>query len=90
MSYQLASKSAAEIEKFNFKFIIADEAHYLKARDSQRSKNLIPVMEKSKRVVLMTGTPVLAKPAEIYNLIRILRPDVCPKFKDFAERYCNP
>ncbi len=34
MSYQLASKSAAEIEKFNFKFIIADEAHYLKARDS--------------------------------------------------------
>jgi hypothetical protein len=38
----------------------------------------------------MTGTPVLAKPVEIYNLIKILRPDVCPEFQDFAERYSNP
>lgn len=48
------------------------------------------MIEAAKRVILMTGTPVLAKPVEIYNIIRILRPDICPKFKDFAERYCAP
>jgi SWI/SNF-related matrix-associated actin-dependent regulator 1 of chromatin subfamily A len=38
----------------------------------------------------MSGTPVLSRPMEIYNLVKILRPDVCPSFKEFADRYCNP
>jgi SNF2 family DNA or RNA helicase len=33
----LATKKYEEIEKKNFKAIIADEAHYLKSRDSKRS-----------------------------------------------------
>jgi hypothetical protein len=32
----------------------------------------------------------LARPFEIYNLLKILRPDVTPNFKEFAERYCCP
>jgi SWI/SNF-related matrix-associated actin-dependent regulator 1 of chromatin subfamily A len=70
--------------------IIADEAHYLKARDSQRSKNLMPILEQAKRVILLSGTPVLSKPIEIYNLMQILRPDVTPSFTNFANRYCKP
>jgi SWI/SNF-related matrix-associated actin-dependent regulator 1 of chromatin subfamily A len=90
MSYQLATKRASEIEKFSFKIVIADEAHYLKSRDSLRSKNLVPILESCKRTILMSGTPVLARPMEIYNLMKILRPDICPKFSLFADRYCNP
>lgn len=70
--------------------VIADEAHFLKARDSQRSKNLMPILEQSKRIILMTGTPVLSRPVEVYNLMKVIRPDVCPTFKEFANRYCNP
>ena len=70
--------------------IIGDEAHYLKSRDSIRSKNLLPVFERSKRLILMSGTPVLARPEEVFNILRVLRPDVCPKFTDFAKRYCDP
>ncbi len=36
-SYDLAMRRHEEIEKRNFKAIIADEAHYLKSRDSKRS-----------------------------------------------------
>lgn len=50
----------------------------------------MPILEQAKRVILMSGTPVLAKPIEIYNLMRIIRPDVTPKFTDFANRYCKP
>ena len=58
-------------------------------------------MEK-KRVILLTGTPALAKPKELYTILKILRPDVLPFFKsikikinyyifvDFGERYCDP
>ena len=30
------------------------------------------------------------KPVEIYNIMRIVRPDVIPSFKEFTDRYCNP
>ena len=72
------------MDRFKSKFIIADEAHYLKARDSQRSKHLLPVLESSKRLILLTGTPLINKPVEIYNLLRVLRPEICPKFNEFA------
>ena len=90
MSYQLASKRHEDIQKQKFNTIIADEAHYLKTRDSQRSKNLVPILQTAKRVILLSGTPVLAKPVEIFNILKILRPDVTPSFRDFTNRYCEP
>ena len=62
----------------------------MKSRDAKRSKNLIPILTASKRVILLSGTPVLARPVEIYNTLKILRPDTTPLFSQFADRYCNP
>ena len=78
------------MQQKNFNAVIADEAHFLKSRDSKRSKNLIPIIQAAKRVVLLSGTPILNRPVEIFNLLRIIRPDVTPSFKDFTNRYCNP
>ena len=33
---------------------------------------------------------MLARPNELYNLLRILRPDIYYSFKDFGLRYCAP
>ena len=90
MSYDLARKRHTDIKQQGFNTIIADEAHYLKSRDAQRSKNLVPIFQAAKRVILLSGTPVLSKPVEAFNLLKILRPDVIPTFKDFTNRYCNP
>lgn len=70
--------------------MIADEAHALKNKDTKRVKNLMPLMTDAKRMILMSGTPVLNRPHEVYNLLKILRPDVCPNFNQFALRYCDP
>jgi hypothetical protein len=35
---------------------------------------------KSKRVILLSGTPILARPIEIYNVARIIRPDIFYSF----------
>jgi SWI/SNF-related matrix-associated actin-dependent regulator of chromatin subfamily A-like protein 1 len=78
------------ISKMKFQIVIADEAHYLKSRDSQRSKSLIPLLKKFKRVLLLTGTPLLGRPAEIYNLLKILRPDLFTYFQEFGIRYTKP
>jgi len=43
-----------------------------------------------RRVLLLSGTPILSRPSEIYNLIKIVRPDIMTDFYSFAQRYCNP
>ena len=42
-----------------FKVAIADEAHYLKSKDAQRSKLLLPVLAAARRCVVLTGAPAL-------------------------------
>jgi SWI/SNF-related matrix-associated actin-dependent regulator of chromatin subfamily A-like protein 1 len=70
--------------------IISDEAHYIKSRDAKRSKRLMPLYQRAEHLLLLTGTPILNTPTELYNLIRILRPDVTPSFNMFTQRYCDP
>lgn len=67
LSYNLATRLAGIIQRKCFDMIIVDEAHFLKSRDSLRAKNLVPVIMRSKRVLLLSGTPILSRPAEIYN-----------------------
>ena len=90
MSYDLTIKLEEKIIEKNFKFIIADEAHYLKSPDAKRTKCLMPIIKKSKRVILITGTPILAKPVELYPLLNMLRPDLFHSFSTFGNRYCDP
>ncbi len=30
------------------------------------------------------------RPAEMFNLLKVLRPDIIKSFIEFAYRYCNP
>ena len=64
----------------NFKICIWDEAHALKSEDSKRSIALVPLLQVMKRIILISGTPVLSRPSEIFNLVKIIRPDVFKRF----------
>ena len=90
ISYDLSVRMIEKIINKNFKFIIVDEAHYLKNRQAKRTILLTPILQKSKRVILLTGTPIMAKPMEIYPLLHILRPDHFKSFIEFGARYCDP
>ena len=90
ISYSLAWKMSELIAKLAFQIVIVDEAHYLKSRESKRSQHLLPIIMRAKRVLLLSGTPMLGRPNEIYNLLKILRPDAFRSFKEFGMRYCNP
>ena len=43
-----------------------------------------------KRLMLLSGTPMLARPVELYNSLRLLRPDVFNDYFAFVNRYCDP
>ena len=90
ISYDLSVRMVDKIIEKKFLYIIADEAHYLKSRVAKRTKSLTPILQRAKRVVLLTGTPILAKPMEVFPLLHILRPDKFKGFREFGSRYCDP
>lgn len=93
VSYSLFQRRSAvshAITADMFHCIIADESHNLKCKDSQRSDILLPLLTRSKRLILLSGTPALSRPAELWTQLHALRPSAFGTWKDFAARYCNP
>ena len=90
ISYDLVHNILKKLKKMTFDFVILDEAHSIKNKESLRAKNILPIAIRAKRLILMTGTPLLAKPYEGYTLLYALRPDLFSYFKKFAYRYCDP
>jgi SWI/SNF-related matrix-associated actin-dependent regulator 1 of chromatin subfamily A len=55
-----------------FECAIVDESHMLKNKSSKRTSRLLPVLTATKRCVLLSGTPALARPAELWPQLLIL------------------
>lgn len=47
------------------------------------------IQKKALRVILLTGTPALSRPMELFSQIRIIDSKMFPNYRDFAIRYCD-
>ncbi|XP_073490506.1 SWI/SNF-related matrix-associated actin-dependent regulator of chromatin subfamily A-like protein 1 [Aquarana catesbeiana] len=88
VSYDLLGKMDKHITA-NFKVIIIDESHFLKNMKTARCKSAMPLLKSAKRVILLSGTPAMSRPAELYTQIAAVRPNFFSRFHDFGLRYCD-
>ncbi|XP_061861162.1 DNA annealing helicase and endonuclease ZRANB3 isoform X2 [Colius striatus] len=73
----------------NFKVVVIDESHYMKSRNATRSKILLPIVQKAHRAILLTGTPALGRPEELFMQIEALFPGRFGTWSEYAKKYCN-
>ncbi|NWH64328.1 ZRAB3 endonuclease, partial [Geococcyx californianus] len=73
----------------NFKVVVVDESHYMKSRNATRSKILLPIVQKALRALLLTGTPALGRPEELFMQIEALFPGRFGTWNQYAKKYCN-
>jgi SNF2 family DNA or RNA helicase len=69
----------------NFDAIAVDEAHYIKNVGSNRSRAVRDLV--SPRWMLLTGTPLLNRPSELWPLIKVLDPDSAGAYESFVNHY---
>lgn len=69
-------------------FIIADESHYMKSMTAKRSQALTPLIKNAKRALLLSGTPALSRPVELFPQINAISPILFPRYQEYVERYC--
>ena len=78
---------AQSLDAADFGVVVADEAHYIKDRDSRRAKAAVPLIQRIRRALLLTGTPMPNRPVELWCLLVALRPRSVGSYWDFARRY---
>lgn len=73
-----------------FKTIVADESHRLKDASTQQTKFTLRLAWKREWVFLLTGTPVVNKPLDLWPQLAIMGHARVfgPEVKDFKERFC--
>uniref|UniRef100_A0A8D0ATK7 Zinc finger RANBP2-type containing 3 n=1 Tax=Sander lucioperca TaxID=283035 RepID=A0A8D0ATK7_SANLU len=77
------------LSRQRFAVVVVDESHYLKSRNAARTKILAPLIQSAKRAILLTGTPALGRPEELFMQIEALYPKKLGTWTDYAKKYCN-
>ena len=75
-------------KEYNFKYIIADEAQYLKNSNTQNAK-AIKLLKAETRYAL-TGTPIEDSLAELWSIFDFIMPGYLFKYKKFKNLYETP
>lgn len=69
--------------------VIVDEAHYIKNPKAARAKGVCGLMHSVSNRILLTGTPLLNRPSELWHLLHCLDPNEWDNFFKYAKRYCD-
>jgi len=69
----------------DLQLMVVDEAHYVKNPAAQRTKSVMAAMERAKRVLFMSGTPLENKVEEMQFLIQCLQPPIADKIKNMKQ-----
>lgn len=65
--------------------MIVDEAHYVKNPQAQRTKSVVAAMDRAKKVLFMSGTPLENRVEEMQFLIQCLQPEVAKKIQNMKQ-----
>ncbi|KAM0680707.1 SWI/SNF- matrix-associated actin-dependent regulator of chromatin subfamily A-like protein 1 [Glugoides intestinalis] len=89
VSYSLAVNFIEAIVSSRFGIVVCDECHYLKSMTSKRTKSLLPILQKSARLIMISGTPATSRPLELYPILCALDKGLYPSFQVYGNRYCD-
>ncbi|MEE0866417.1 MAG: DEAD/DEAH box helicase [Clostridia bacterium] len=89
-SYDLLKRDIELYEKldYNFRFVIADEAQYLKNSNTQNAKSIKKI--KADTRYALTGTPIENSLAELWSIFDFIMPGYLFSYRKFKNTYEMP
>lgn len=87
-SYASLENNLKRLMLKDFGMVILDESHNIKNQKSKQTANATKLCEKAKHVIMISGTPALSRPAELFPQLHILDSKFTT-FYHFTKRYCD-
>lgn len=84
-SYDMLKRDIEDYKNINFRYIIADEAQYIKNNNTQNAKALKALKGKTK--FALTGTPMENSLAELWSIFDFCMPGYLFSYKKFKDKY---
>lgn len=89
VNYELLKKYLSLLSSVIFDCLIVDESQLIKSNRAQRTKFAKIIAENIPHVLLLSGTPIMSRPAELYNSLYLIDKKAWPNWYQFTLRYCN-
>ena len=77
-----------EEKAFNFRYMIADEAQYVKNNNTQNAKAIKKILTKTR--FALTGTPIENSLSELWSIFDFIMPGYLFKYRKFKETFETP
>lgn len=92
INYEILQYWITFFEKLKPVAVIFDEAHFLKNRTTKRFKasRKLTKIKTVKHVIGISGTPMTNRPAELWSILHLIRPDLFKGFFSYGMKYCKP
>ncbi|KAL6574198.1 hypothetical protein OROHE_001102 [Orobanche hederae] len=93
-SYTMLNRLRKSMSQHDWAVLIVDESHHVRCSkqisESDEIKAVLDVARTAKHTVLLSGTPSLSRPYDIFHQIDMLWPGILGKDKyEFAKNYCS-
>ena len=85
-NYHNFLNDSEEIKALGPDFCIVDEAHSVKSHSGKMNRNIAKVTC-GRKTVLLTGTPIMASPEDIYGIVSLASDKIFGTFNDYERRY---
>jgi SWI/SNF-related matrix-associated actin-dependent regulator 1 of chromatin subfamily A len=95
INYDIVQYWKQFLKKMSYKIVLLDECHYIKniGKNKHRVKRTsacLSVAKKCPHIIGISGTPILSKPMELFNLLHLIDPEEWPSRVVYAWEFCNP
>ena len=87
ISYDMVKTRKKELAERRFGVVICDESHYLKNAKAARYKSAASLVTLARRCVLLSGTPALSRPNELFSQLRLIDNRLFNSHHEFGIRY---
>ncbi|KAI5067216.1 hypothetical protein GOP47_0017744 [Adiantum capillus-veneris] len=93
ISYTMLRRLRKDMMARKWALLIVDESHNLRCTrgkvECEETTTILAIAQNIKRIVLLSGTPSLSRPFDIFHQINIVSPGLLGRSKyDFAKSYC--
>lgn len=90
INYKILGPWLKFLKRLKPKLVVIDECQAVSNRNTQQSKNVRALCRGVPHVIALSGTPLINRPAELWPVLNMIRPDRYKSFFDFAWKYCKP
>lgn len=91
LNYDILGKWLGILQSIKPKIVIGDEIHFIKSRGRvKRVRYFKQLCKDVPHILALSGTPMVNRPAELWNILNLLYPNEFDSWREFGDAYCDP